>query len=129
ELSGIPGVGNADVAGRIKEAAETAMETMRQARLEDASKRQEPLTERERLMFVRGVGERTVEVLEQQGYKTPEDLLKETEDKLAIRTGLGIKKARLIRQGAQHFLDTESKAIVEARKSAAAAPAAPKAEA
>lgn len=123
ELSGIPGINNADVATRIKEAAETAMETMRQARLNGASSKTEPLTDRERLMFVRGVGERTVEVLEHQGYKTPEDILKETEDKLAIRTGLGIKKARLVRQGAQHFLDTESKAITEARKNAA-----PKAE-
>ena len=128
ELSGIPGVGVVDNAQKIKDAAETAMESMRQARLHDASTRQEPLTERERLMFVRGVGERTVEVLEQQGYKTPEEVLKETEDKLAIRTGLGIKKARLIRQGAQHFLDTESKAIAEARKSAPVAPVAPAAD-
>ncbi|MEO7092532.1 MAG: hypothetical protein ABI175_04725, partial [Polyangiales bacterium] len=36
--------------------------------------------------------------------------------KLAIRTGLGIKKARLIRQGAQQFLETEQKVINEARK-------------
>ncbi len=122
ELAGIPGLGNTETAGRIKESADTTMETMRQSRIREASSRSAPLTERERLLFVRGVGERTVEVLEQQGYKTVEDVLKESEDKLAIRTGLGIKKARLIRQGAQHFLETEQKVINEARKVAADAP-------
>jgi N utilization substance protein A len=67
-------------------------------------------------MFVRGVGERTLEVLEQQGIKSPEDLLRETEDKLAIKTGFGIKKARVIRQGAQQFLEMEQKVFSEARK-------------
>jgi N utilization substance protein A len=119
ELSGIPGLGGAETAGRIKDSAEATMETMRQTRIREASSRTEPLSERERLLFVRGVGERTVEVLEQQGYKAVEDILKESEDKLAIRTGLGIKKARLIRQGAQHFLETEQKVIDAARKSAA----------
>ncbi|GAC1351305.1 MAG: hypothetical protein NVSMB1_03040 [Polyangiales bacterium] len=118
ELSSIPGIGGTEPSAKIKESAESTMETMRQTRIREASSRQEPLSERERLLFVRGVGDRTVEVLEQQGYKSVEDVLKETEDKLAIRTGLGIKKARLIRQGAQQFLDTEQKVINEARKSA-----------
>jgi N utilization substance protein A len=59
-----------------------------------------------------------------------EDILREEEDKLAIKTGLGIKKARSIKQGLEHFLSSESKAleaarreaIAKAREAAAAAP-------
>jgi N utilization substance protein A len=48
-----------------------------------------------------------------------EDLHREDEDKLAIKTGLGIKKARAIKQGAEHFLSSESKVIEAARREAA----------
>ena len=47
------------------------------------------------------------QLLEDAGYKTVEDILREDEDKLAIKTGLGIKKARAIKQGAEHFLSSE----------------------
>ena len=71
-------------------------------------------------VFIRGVGERTVQLLEDAGYKTVEDILREDEEKLAIKTGLGIKKARAIKQGAEHFLSSESKVIEAARREAAA---------
>jgi N utilization substance protein A len=64
------------------------------------------------------VGERTVQLLEDAGYKTVEDILREDEDKLAIKTGLGIKKARAIKHGAEHFVSNESKAIEAARRDA-----------
>ena len=80
----------------------------------------EPFTERERLLFIRGVGERTVQLLEDAGYRTVEDILREDEDKLAIKTGLGIKKARAIKQGADHFLSGDAKAIEAARREAVA---------
>ncbi len=96
------------------------MERLRQERIRAASSRTEPLTERERLLFIRGVGERTVQLLEDAGYRTVEDILREDEDKLAIKTGLGIKKARAIKQGAEHFLSNESKVIEAARREAIA---------
>ena len=80
-----------------------------------------PLTERDRLLFVRGVGERTVQLLSEAGYRTVEDILREDEDRLAIKTGLGIKKARAIKQGADHFLGTESKVLEAQRRLAAKA--------
>ncbi len=120
ELVAIPGIGGPEAAQKIKENAETTMERLRQQRIAAASTRIEPLTERERLLFVRGVGDRTVQLLEEAGYKSVEDIHREDEDKLAIRTGLGIKKARAIKQGAEHFLTTESKVIDAARKKAAA---------
>ena len=84
----------------------------------------EPLTEKEKLLFVRGVGERTVQLLEDAGYRSVEDLMREDEDKLAIKTGLGIKKARALKQGGEYFLQNEWKQIDAARKAAAAAAAA-----
>ena len=96
------------------------MERLRQERIRAASSRTEPLTERERLLFIRGVGERTVQLLEDAGYRTVEDILREDEDKLAIKTGLGIKKARAIKQGAEHFLSGDAKTIEAARREAVA---------
>lgn len=124
ELAAIPGLGGNEVAIKIKEQAETTMEKLRQERITAASQRAEPLTERERLMFVRGVGQRTLTLLEEAGYRSVEDVLREDVDRLAIRTGLGIKKARLIRQGAQYFVDSEQKALDAARKAALAVAAA-----
>src|ERR1700722_6215640 len=121
ELAAIPGLGGAEAAQKIKDAAETTMERLRQQRIQAASTRVEPLTERERLLFVRGIGERTIQLLEEAGYKSVEDLHREDEDKLAIKTGLGIKKARAIKQGAEHFLSSESKVIEQARREAARA--------
>jgi N utilization substance protein A len=119
ELAAIPGLG--DIATKIQGEAETTMERLRQERIHAASTRVEPLTEKERMLFVRGVGERTIQLLEEAGYKSVEDIRREDEDKLAIKTGMGIKKARAIKQGAEHFLTSESKVIESARKEAARA--------
>jgi transcription termination/antitermination protein NusA len=119
ELGAIPGLGGEGVAARIKQAADETMERLRQQRIQNASTRTEPLTERERLMFVQGIGDRTVHLLEEAGYRTVDDIQREDEDKLAIKTGLGIKKSRAIKQGAEHFLTIESKVIEAARKDAA----------
>ncbi|MFI5297000.1 MAG: transcription termination factor NusA [Polyangiales bacterium] len=128
ELAGIPGVGDATAAGLVRDNAEGAIETIRQDRIRDASNRPEPLSERERLMFIRGVGLKSAEALEAAGYKRVEDLLAETEDKLAMKSGLGIKKARAIRQGAELFLTNDHPVIVKgraaAKHAAAAAPVA-----
>jgi N utilization substance protein A len=119
ELGSIQGVG-AENAAKIREAAEHTMEKLRQERIQMASAKTEPLTDKEKLLFVRGVGERTVQLLEDAGYRSVEDILREDEDKLAIKTGLGIKKARALKQGAEQFLQNEWKQIDAARKSAAA---------
>jgi len=118
ELAAIPGIGSPEAAGRIKESAETTMERLRQDRIQAALQKTEPLTDRERLLFVRGVGERTIQLLEEAGYRSVNDVLREDEDKLAIKTGLGIKKARAIKQGAQSFLENEHKLLSAARAEA-----------
>jgi N utilization substance protein A len=110
ELAAIAGLGSAEAAEHIKAKAEETMEQLRQERIRSASARTEPLTDRERLLFIRGIGERTIVLLEEAGYKSVDDLLREDEDRLAIRTGLGIKKARAIKQGAREFTGGGQKA-------------------
>jgi N utilization substance protein A len=126
ELAAIPGLGGEEAAGKVREAAEQTMERLRQDRIKAALSRVEPLTERERFLFVRGVGERTAQLLEEAGYRSVEDVNREEEDKLAIKTGLGIKKARVIKQGAEQFLQNEWKVIDSARREAAQKAAASK---
>ncbi len=123
ELITIEGVESEERAQELKLAAESTMERLRRDRIQRASSQVEPLSERDKLRFVPGVGTRTVQLLEEAGYKTVQDLAREDADRLAIRTGLGIKKARQIQVGASHFLSTEAREIEDARRQMAAAPA------
>jgi N utilization substance protein A len=115
ELVPIQGVDNPARAQELKGAAETAMERLRHERIDRALSHSDELTERDKLRFVRGVGLRTLQLLEEAGYRTVHDLATEDADRLAIRTGLGIKKARQVQQGAVHFLAHEAKDIEAAR--------------
>lgn len=120
ELVPIQGVQTEARAKEVKTSAEQTMERLRRDRIRSATTREEPFTDREKLRFVRGVGLRTLQLLEEAGYKTVHDLAREDPDRLAIRTGLGIKKARQVQQGAQFFLSTEAKEIEQARSQLAA---------
>lgn len=120
ELVPIQGVGTPDKAQDLKKNAENTMERMRHERLEEAANQPEPLTDRDKLRFVRGVGLRSLQLLEEAGYRTVDDLAREDPDRLAIRTGLGIKKARQVHQGAQHFIEHEAKELEAARAAALA---------
>jgi N utilization substance protein A len=134
ELAQIQGIGGPDPsdplkgADSLKKRAEEAIEVQRRDRVARASSKAEPLTEREKMLLVRGVSERTATVLEEHGYRSLEDVLREDEDRLAIRTGLGTKRARAIRQAARAFLDGELATIEQERRAAAEARAAAAAE-
>jgi N utilization substance protein A len=121
ELAGIPGLGGAENADRIKAAAENAMEEVRQRRIRDASKRTDALSERDRLLFVQGVGEHTINLLAQTNISTVEQLHQCPEEVLLRETGLGLRKVRQIKQGAATFLSSEQKVIDEAQRAARAA--------
>jgi N utilization substance protein A len=56
-----------------------------------------------------------VQLVVEAGYRRVEDLAREDPDRLAIRTGLGIKKARQIHESARHFIQDEWKEIEKAR--------------
>ncbi|RYZ05366.1 MAG: transcription termination/antitermination protein NusA [Myxococcales bacterium] len=120
ELAQIEGVETEERAAELKRAADATTERLRRERIQRASSQIEPLTEREKLRFVPGVGLRTLQLLEEAGYRTITDLAREDADRLAIRTGLGIKKARQIQQGAEYFLKSEAREIEEARAQLAA---------
>jgi len=124
ELAQIEGVETEERATELKRAADSTTERLRRERIERASSSVEPLTEREKLRFVPGVGLRTLQLLEEAGYRTVPDLAREDADRLAIRTGLGIKKARQIQQGAEYFLTSEAREIEETRAKLAATRAA-----
>lgn len=128
ELVPIAGVGDEENARALKANAEASMEALRRERIEEAATRKEPLTDRDRLRFVRGVGMRSLQLLEESGYRTVADLAREDADRLAIRTGLGIKKARQVQQGAVYFLEHEAREIEQARARAAAEQKAAQAE-
>ena len=115
ELAGIPGLGGVESGERIREAAGTTLETLRDEHLRQLTSDGKALTPRDRLLLCRGVSDKTAELLEQHGYKTPEAILAEGEDKLAVKTGLGIKKARALNQGAQQFIDAEQRVSKEPR--------------
>jgi transcription termination/antitermination protein NusA len=114
ELSGIQGVG--DEAPRIRQAAEVAMELTRSERIAAARVKLDPLTEKERMLLVRGLGERSVQLLEDAGYRSIDDLLREDDERLAMKTGFGIKKTRAAKAAAEQFLANDWSAIEEARK-------------
>ena len=128
ELVAIQGVENEEAAQSLKERAEATMERLRHSRIESAITQEEPPTHRELLRFVSGVGMRTLHLLEESGYKTVQDLASEDPDRLAIKSGLGNRKARQVHEGAKSFLETELKEIESKRseyleKKAAEAPA------
>ena len=120
ELVTIDGLEEPERAQELKAAALAAMERVRQERIERATSRVEPLSEEEKLRFLEGIGQRTVQMLEEAGYRRVDDLAHEDPDRLAIRTGLGIKKARQIHESARHFLADEWKVIELARSRHAA---------
>ncbi len=127
ELAGIPGVGTVEAAQRLKADTDGTLEILRTERVEAAKNSLEPLEPRARLLLVKNIGDRTATLLDEAGYKTIEDVAREDEDKLAQKAGLGLAKAKIIKQAASQFLASEWKPIEEARKrvaaQAAAAPA------
>lgn len=115
QLSAIPGLGSAENGAKIKAHAEAAMEKHRRERIQTAMTSAEPLTGRDELMCVRGIGERTAQLLEEAGCRSVEDLVRSDADELANRTGLEAKTIRAVQDAGRDFLDNEHKQIEAAR--------------
>jgi N utilization substance protein A len=125
ELSSVEGVGNIEAAQALKDKASVTMDRLRQSRLEEAANRPEPPTDRELLRMVRGVGLRTLQFLEEGGYRSVHDVAREDPDRLSIKTGLSNKKARSVQASVGEFLQRDLPALEAARaRIQAAAPAA-----
>ena len=115
QLSAIAGVGNVENASKIKARAEAAMEQYRHELIQKAMSATEPLTPRDELMCVRGIGERTAQLLEEAGCRSVEELVGSDADELASRTGLEAKTIRAVQEAGREFLDNEHKQIEAAR--------------
>lgn len=148
-LAQIPGIDQnmvADMQERARsqmydDAAELArLEAEREAaRQAEARRHPDELTQRERLVRVRGVSDRTADQLEAAGYRTVEDLIAEQDPmKMGDATGFGVKKAKQVKFAAEQYLNEEAKLREElnaererqaaARVLESAAPAEPPAE-
>lgn len=130
ELLAIPGMGDEERISALQSAARGTMEVQRKQRIRELVGRGKPLTERERMFFISGIGERTIELLLEAGYRKVEDLAGENDmDRLAVSTGLGLQKAQTISEHAQEFLDSEKDILARIREEAAIIEAAAKEEA
>lgn len=119
ELAGIPGFGNLEVVQGIQAAAEAAMEQQRLTRIRTLSQSKNAITERDRMLLIQGLGERTIELLADAGYKSLESLSGDVDvDKLALNTGLGIRKAKQIIQNVKQFRINEEQVFEEMREQA-----------
>jgi N utilization substance protein A len=129
ELTAIPGMGDDEKIKALQESSRKTMEIQRQQKIRLIAARGNRLSERERMFFISGIGERTIEMLMEAGYKKISHLANEQDlDKLALSTGLGLQKAQAIKDRAIEFLASE-KEILETIKAEAEAEAKAKAEA
>jgi N utilization substance protein A len=84
------------------------------ARLAEARRHPDGLSQDERLARVRGVGEKTIEQLKRAGYATVEAINNEADVmRLGEQTDLGIKKARQIKHAVGVYLEEEAKLRTE----------------
>jgi transcription termination/antitermination protein NusA len=115
ELMTIDGIQGVDGAKGLQQNALSAMDRLRMERLEVACNRPDPPTERELLQLVPGVGLRTLQFLEEGGYRSMRDVVREDPDRLSIKTGLSNRKARAVQAAAKAFLSADVPEI-EARR-------------
>jgi DNA uptake protein ComE-like DNA-binding protein len=52
-----------------------------------------------------GVGEKTAQLLKENGFKTIHDILETNIEKLSVIPGIGIKKAEKLIQSAKHYIE------------------------
>jgi N utilization substance protein A len=115
ELMTIDGIDGQEGAKRLQQNALSAMDRLRVERLEVAVSRAEPPTERELLQLIPGVGMRTLQFLEEGGYRSIRDVVREDPDRLSIKTGLSNRKARAVQAAAKVF-STNDQPEIEARR-------------
>lgn len=105
ELAAIEGVGGEEAAKELRRRADEAMETRRQGRLQAAISGETLLADRDWLRLIQGVTPRMVDQLSSAGYRNLESIASETDvDKLAIRSGLGARKAQDLLESVADFL-------------------------
>jgi transcription termination/antitermination protein NusA len=119
ELGAIEGLGGPANAASLKRRAESAMEKLRLGRIKRFANGDDVLGERDELLLIQGVTPRIADLLQHAGYRNLRDLSAEEDiDRLAIRTGLGSKRAQMIHEGVQHYQANDADRIVEGQHKA-----------
>src|SRR5919197_2542271 len=116
DVAKIPAMQEAAKSRMVDDAAELARLEEERERARQAELRRHPdeLTQQQRLLRVRGGGEKTIEQLAASGYLTVEDIANERDiQKLGDVPGLGIKKARQVKSAAESYLLEEAKLRAE----------------
>ncbi len=84
------------------------------ARIAEARRHPDSLSQEERMARVRGVGEKTIEALKAAGYPTVESIHAEADvNRLGEGSGLGAKKARQVKHAAGVYLEEEARLRTE----------------
>ena len=84
------------------------------ARIAEARRHPDELSQHERLMRVRGLGEKGIEQLAKGGYTTVEEIVAEQDPmKLGDNTDLGVKKAKQVKHAAEQYLAEEARLRAE----------------
>ncbi len=120
ELAGIQGIGDEVNGARVRDSAAATMDRLRDEQIRTIATRSEAPSERERMLCVSGIGHRTLTLLEDAGYRSLGSVTREDADRLAIRTGLGMKKAAHVKKSAEEFALRERELLAAARTQAAA---------
>jgi transcription termination/antitermination protein NusA len=107
ELLGVDGVGSADQAESLRRAASESMERLRLERVESAKNGVTPLTERDKLRLVQGIGLRTMQLLEEAGYRSVRDVAAAQPLDLEKKAGLDSVKAAQVQDAAARFVESE----------------------
>ncbi len=115
ELAAVAGLDKPEAAEKVRVAAAGAVERRRKELISAAKQKVEDLSDKERLALLRGVGERTVELLLEAGLFAAEAIVTEPEEKLADRVGVNPRKAKQLREAAEQFLSVDWPEIEGAR--------------
>ncbi len=116
DLARIPAMQEAARKQMVDDAAELSRmdQEREEARLAEARRHPDELSQAERMARVRGLGEKTIEALMSSGYKTVEEIANEKDlQKLGDVPGVGIKKARQLKSAAENYLVEEARLRAE----------------
>jgi hypothetical protein len=119
ELGSLDGLGGPANAASLRRRAAQAMERVRLRRLDEVVSGNKSITERDELLLIGGVSARVADLLHHAGYRSVRDVHAEEDiDRLAIRTGIGSKKAQELREAVIEYVAKDSSRVDEGQKRA-----------
>jgi transcription termination/antitermination protein NusA len=119
ELGSLDGLGGPTNAASLRRRAAQAMEKVRLRRLDDVVTGTKSISERDELLLIGGVSARVADLLHHAGYRSVRDVQAEEDiDRLAIRTGIGSKKAQELREAVLEYVGKDSSRVEEGQKRA-----------